>query len=60
MMHTAETVCFFFSEAFVPVIGGLVVWEILLVIGSVLATVVMLTTSTRQPPRFFVVRHSFA
>lgn len=49
---------FIVLEASVPVAWGIVVWEILLLIGAILALVVMLTTPVRKPPKFCVVSAS--
>ena len=53
-----NSVFFIVLEAFVPVAWGIVVWEILLLIGAILALIVMLTTSVRKPPKFYVVSAS--
>jgi len=50
------TTCSFVAEkAFVPVAWGLSVWELLLIVGSILAVLVMLTTTEQRPPKFYVV-----
>eukprot|EP00795_Rhopilema_esculentum_P015638 gene15638-6922_t len=43
---------FITEEAFTNVIKGIVVWQVLLMIGAVLALLVMLTTTALKPPRF--------